>query len=69
MRREERLFKTLTALKSCLQECRQNSNPLKALGDFVSRLRFDPTWKDSEVREVEAAAHRIIQSQLPSGKP
>jgi hypothetical protein len=69
MRREERLFKTLTALKTCLQECRQDPNPQRALGDFVSRLKFDPTWQDSEVREVEAAAQRIIQSQNSNDKP
>jgi hypothetical protein len=63
------LFKTLTALKSCLHECGRTSNPLRALDEFVDRLRVDPSWHDSEVREVESAAHRILQAQPPNKKP
>ena len=42
---------------------------MRTLGEFVDRLRVDPSWQDSEVREVESAAQRILQAQPPNNKP
>jgi hypothetical protein len=62
MRRADHLLKTMLALRSCLDECRQDATPLAALDKCVKQLRQNPDWTDAEVAEVEAAARRAIES-------
>jgi len=62
MRRADQLLKTMTALRSCLETCREDATPLAALDKCLSRLRQDPDWTEAEIAEVETAARRAIQS-------
>jgi hypothetical protein len=63
MRREDHLFKTMSAVRCCLDACRQAPAPLTTLERFLQELRRDPKWDDNEIEEVERAARQAIRSQ------
>jgi hypothetical protein len=68
MRREEKLLKTMSAVRTCLDECRETPTPLATLEDFVKGLRRDPQWREEEVEEVAATARRAIQVTTPGNE-
>jgi hypothetical protein len=62
MRRADHLLKTMSALRRCLDECRQDATPLVALDKWVKQLRQNPDWTDAEIAEVETSARRALES-------
>jgi len=61
MRRTDHLLKTMTAVRSCISNCRRDSAPLVALESYLQELRHNPDWTKEEVAEVECAARRVLQ--------
>ena len=62
MGHEERLNKTMTAVRGCLNECLQAAAPFAALDRYVESLRRNPQWAESEISDVEATARRAIEA-------
>jgi hypothetical protein len=62
MRREDKLFKTMSAVQGCVRECLGTNRPLTTLRQYVQRLRQNPEWAESEVNEVEAVARRTLEA-------
>ena len=62
MRQEDKLFKTMSAVQSCVKECLHTSSPLAALQHYVQRLRRNPQWAETEVAQVEAVARRALEA-------
>ena len=62
MRREDKLFKTMSAVQGCVRECLGANRPLTALKRYVQRLRQNPEWAEAEVNEVEAVARRTLEA-------
>jgi hypothetical protein len=52
----------MSALQTCLDQCRRATAPLAELERFVQGLRRNPQWEDSEVRQIETEARRAISS-------
>lgn len=48
------------AIKDCLELCYQNSMPLGALGEFMDRLRADPSWNEAEIEQVERGVLQML---------
>jgi hypothetical protein len=62
MRHEDRLYKTMSAVQSCVKECLHTDAPLAALHRYVQRLRRNPQWAETEVAQVEAVARRALEA-------
>jgi len=62
MRRADRLQKTMSALRCCLDECRRQADPRAALDQCMERLRESADWSAEEIAEVETAARRVVES-------
>jgi hypothetical protein len=62
MRREDQVFKTMTAVRGFLNECLRAPAPMATLEQLVKGLRASPQWSDHEVRDVELAARRAIEA-------
>jgi hypothetical protein len=62
MRREDTLYKTMSAVQGCVQECLHTDAPLAALNRYIQRLRHSPQWAENEVAEVEAVARRALEA-------
>jgi hypothetical protein len=62
MGNEERLNKTMTAVRGCIRECLQSAAPFAALDRYVDNLRRNPQWAESEITEVETTARRAIEA-------
>ena len=62
MRREDKLFKTMSAVQGCVRECLGTNRPLTTLKRYVQRLRQNPEWDKSEVDEVESVARRTLEA-------
>jgi hypothetical protein len=62
MRHEDQLFKTMSAVQGCLNECLRAQSPWSALSHYVQSLRRNPQWNDHEVAEVETAARRALEA-------
>ena len=52
------------AIHDCLNECYKSDNPLAIVAEFVSRLRADPNWNDSEIDDFEVAIRRILKALM-----
>jgi hypothetical protein len=62
MLHEDRLFKTMSAVKGCIAECLRTPTPLSTLDHYLQGLRRNPHWNDREVAEVEATARRALEA-------
>jgi len=62
MRRADHLLKTMSAVRGCVEKCRQSPAPMATLDEYLDGLRHSPQWADSEVAEVEGFARRAIQA-------
>lgn len=62
MRRDDHLFKTMSAAKVCISECLKASIPLDSLAEYLDFLRSDPQWTEAEIGEVEATARKAIDA-------
>jgi hypothetical protein len=69
MLHEDRLLKTMSAVKGCLAECLRTPAPLATLDNYVQGLRRSPQWDDKEVAEVEATARRALEAAKRSAPP
>lgn len=49
------------AIRDCLAGCYESQTPLPCLAEYVANLRADPTWRDSEVLEVEVAVRQMLK--------
>jgi hypothetical protein len=49
------------AVRGCLARCYVSSSPLACLAEYVTQLRSDSTWEDSDVLEVEVAVQRVLK--------
>ena len=62
MRQEDKLFKTMSAVQSCVKECLHSDSPVTALSSYLQRLRRNPEWQETEVAEVETVARRALKA-------
>ncbi|HEY2412230.1 MAG TPA: hypothetical protein VGI40_08310 [Pirellulaceae bacterium] len=62
MRRDDHLFKTMSAARLCIAECLKASSPHDSLEKYLVFLLSDPQWSQAEVGEVEAVVRRAIQA-------
>ena len=62
MRQEDKLFKTMSAVQSCVKECLHSDSPFTALSSYLQRLRRNPEWQETEVAEVETVARRALKA-------
>lgn len=52
------------AIHDCLNECYKSENPLAVVAAYVTRLRADPTWAESEIDDFETAIRRILKALM-----
>jgi len=62
MRRDDHIFKTMSAAKVCIAECLKSSSPYDSLRKHLGFLRSDPQWTHEEVAEVEITARKAIDA-------
>jgi hypothetical protein len=62
MRRDDQLFKTMSAAKACIAECLKSPSPHDSLAKYLGFLRADPQWSQEEVAEVETTARKVIDA-------
>jgi hypothetical protein len=62
MRRDDHLFKTMSAAKVCIAECLKARAPFDSLAKYLDFLRSDPQWSAAEVAEVEVTARKAINA-------
>jgi hypothetical protein len=69
MRREDTILKTMSALRECINECREAPAPLTVLEQFLEQLRADERWQDEEVRQLETTARRALDAlEMPQSE-
>jgi hypothetical protein len=49
------------AIRQCLDGCYRAQLPLSHLAEFVAKLRADPTWRESDISEVEIAVRQMLK--------
>jgi len=69
MRRDDHLFKTMSAAKVCITECLKAPTPLDSLAKYLEFLRSDPQWSDAEIAEVAATARKAIDAASKHSPP
>jgi hypothetical protein len=62
MRRDDHLFKTMSAAKTCIADCLQAPAPAVSLAKYLEFLRSDPQWSEAEITEVETTARKAIDA-------
>jgi len=62
MRRDDHLFKTMSAAKICIAECLKSSSPSESLAKHLDFLRSDPQWSEAEISQVETTARKAIDA-------
>jgi hypothetical protein len=60
MRRDDHLFKTMSAAKICIAECLKAPSPHDSLEKHLAFLRSDSRWSEAEIAEVETTARKAI---------
>jgi hypothetical protein len=60
VRRSDQLFKTMSAVRQCVESCRRSNVPWAIMEEYVRALRLNPDWNDQEIAEVEAIARRAL---------
>ena len=60
MRRADQLHKTMTALRRCVEQCRLEADPYKALEHMLVDLRCDPDLTAADLVEIERNARRAL---------
>ena len=48
------------AIRACLERCYGDKTPLATIAKFLTDLRQDPTWKEAEIEEVQAAVLKML---------
>jgi hypothetical protein len=52
--------KVQQAVRDCVARCQSHDEPVACIALFVKDLRQNPTWRDSEILEVQLAVFRFM---------
>lgn len=57
---QQQLSKVESAVQDCLDECRASHTPFTLLAVWLEKLKSDPAWSDSELREFQLRVVRVL---------
>jgi len=57
---QQQLTKVESAVRDCLDECRDSQTPFTQLAHWLDRLKADPTWSDGELRDFQVRVVRDL---------
>lgn len=69
MRRADHLQTTMTALRLCIEHCRQSAAPLQALEQRLRELRQNPDLTSDDLAQIETNARRALAACIPTSRP
>jgi hypothetical protein len=57
---EEAAARINDAIRSCLERCYGDRTPLSTVAKFLSELRRNPAWHETEVEEVQTTVLKML---------
>ncbi len=57
---QQQTSKVESAVRECLDECRDSQTPFTQLAHWLDRLKADPNWSDVELREFQVRVVRVL---------
>jgi hypothetical protein len=62
MKENQKALHMNAAVRACLTECYNSSQPLDCLAAFIDSLRRHGHWRDAELLQIEMTVRRILNS-------
>lgn len=69
MRRADQLLKVMSALRLCVEHCRQAASPLQALEQRLCELRQNPDLNSDDLNQIETTARRALAACSSPASP